>query len=284
MRFAVARLFVMVSGLFLLNLAIGNAGAAEQASAWSMIKTDYYHLYYRPAYEKDAKKVREFLDGGIEALKKEFHEFPVDQLLRVDCEIYLHDRSNDKASEHAVAIHTGRRGNKYHAVIDLLTPSAYDPRYRSNIEEPAGDDYVFKLVVHEYSTILLDRITQTRKNGGWHFFGAPRWFVDGYEEYLGLMLSSPRNRTEVLAKYLAVHRKDPGRVDFDFGIGVEDAYIDGALLLLFMNETFGKARVQGILTSGERRFGRAMTTELGLGLDEFRKRWEDWLTRRLKGR
>ena len=76
-----------------------------------------------------------------------------------------------------------------------------------------------KLVMHEYSTVLLDRITRAKK-AGWSFFSGPSWFVQGYEEYLGLMLSSPRNRTAVLGKYLARHKGGPGRIDFAFGIGV----------------------------------------------------------------
>jgi hypothetical protein len=85
----------------------------------------------------------------------------------------------------------------------------------------------------------------------------------------------------VLAKYLAMHKDDPDRIDFDFGVNVKDEYIDGALLLLFMHETFGKERVHAILSSEERRFGRAMVSALGVGLDEFENRWEKWLKKKL---
>jgi hypothetical protein len=165
---------------------------------------------------------------------------------------------------------------KYSAVIDLLTPSAYDLRHRSNVGEPADDGYIYKLVVHEYSTILLERITRAKK-AGWRFFSAPGWFTNGYEEYLGLMLSSTRNRTEVLKKHLANHKDGASRIGFDYGIHVEDDYIDGAVLLMFMHETFGKTKVQAILASEERRFGSAMASALGVGLEEFKKRWDEWL-------
>jgi hypothetical protein len=105
--------------------------------------------------------------------------------------------------------------------------------------------------------------------------------VDGYEEYLGLTLSSPRNRTAVLGKYLALHKADPDRVAFDFGVSVKDDYLDGAVLLLFMHETFGKERVHAVLTSEERGFGKAMTSALGVSLEEFQKRWNGWLKAKL---
>jgi hypothetical protein len=241
-------------------------------------RNERYQLFYKQDREADAKKVRGFLDGGIASLKKEFADFPVDQLLRVGCAIYLHPKATEKASERTATITSGVDNGKYYAVIDLLTPSAYSPSYRNNINQPADDDYFCKLVMHEYSTILLERLTRAKK-AGWMFFSAPRWFVDGYEEYLGIMCSTSRNRKEFVEKYLATQKQ--GRVSFDFGVGVEDDYIDGALLLLFMHEAFGKKQVQAVLTSEEPRFGTAMTRELGVGLEEFKKRWEEWLKRRL---
>jgi len=41
------------------------------------------------------------------------------------------------------------------------------------------------VLVHEYSTVLLDLVCRA-KGSGWQFFEAPKWFVQGYEEYLGL--------------------------------------------------------------------------------------------------
>jgi hypothetical protein len=281
MRVPLRPFYVMLAAVTLLTQHVGFALADEQPKQWSSYSDENYQLFYKPEHEKDAKKVKGFLDEGIASLKKEFAGFPVADLLRVNCRIYLHPKGTGKASESSVSITSGTddQGN-YFAVIDLLTPSAYDRKYRSNVNEPAGDDYIYKLVVHEYSTILLDRITRA-KTTGWSFFTAPRWFTDGYEEYLGLMLSSPRNRKEVLAKYLAMHKSDPDRLDLDFGVGVKDDYIDGALLLLFMHETFGKDRVHAILKSEERRFGRAMASALGVGLDEFKKRWDEWLKQKL---
>jgi hypothetical protein len=254
--------------------------AQDKPMKWSVYSTDYYQVLYQPRHDADAKKIKGFLDAGITSLKKEFADFPVDELLKVNCLIYLHPQRTDKASEIHAGIGTGVTNGKYSAVIDMLAPAAYDPNHRTNINEPVGDDYFYKLVMHEYSTILLDRITRSKK-AGWNFFSAPRWFVDGYEEYLGLMLSSPRNRKEVVAKYLAMHKEDPDRISLDFGITVKNDYIDGALLVLFMHETFGKKKVHALLMSEERSFGKAIRSVLGVGLEEFQKRWDEWLKKRL---
>jgi hypothetical protein len=280
MKTPIRRLSVLLAAALMI-VSTGFARTDEKPAPWSISKNEKYQLFYNPEREKDAKKVQGFLDAGIASLKKEFADFPVDDLLRVDPVIYLHPKATDKASERTALITTGVDKGKYYAVIDLLTLSAYDPNYRNNINQPADDDYFHKLVMHEYSTILLERITRSKK-AGWTFFGAPRWFIDGYEEYLGITCSAPGNRKEFMEKYLAMHRKTPARVSFDFGIEVENEYIDGALLLLFMHETFGKKRVQAILTSAEPRFGTAMARELGVNLEEFKKRWDGWLKKKLQ--
>jgi hypothetical protein len=280
MQTPIRRFYVMLAAVTLLIDGVGFARADEKPTEWSIYRNENYQLFYKQEREKDAEKVRGFLDAGIESLRKEFTDFPVDDLLRVNPVIYLHPKATDKASEYTTTITTGVDKGKYYAVIDLLTPSAYNPKYRNNIKQPADDDHFHKLVVHEYSTILVERITRAKKTG-WTFFTAPRWFTDGYEEYLGITCSSPRNRKEFVEKYLAKHEKARARVSFDFGIGVEDDYIDGSLLLLFMHETFGKKRVQAVLTSGEPRFGTAMARELGIGLEEFKKRWDEWLEKKL---
>ena len=280
MQTPIGRFYVMLAAVTLLFEGVGFARADEKPTEWSIYKNENYQLFYKPEREKDAKKVLGFLDAGIASLKKEFAGFPADDLLRVNPVIYLHPKATDKASEYTTLITTGVDKGKYYAVIDLLTPLAYNPNYRNNINQPADDDHVHKLVMHEYSTILLERITRAKK-AGWTFFTAPRWFTDGYEEYLGITCSSPRNRKEFVAKYLAKHKKVPARIGFDFGLGVEDDYIDGSLLLLFMHETFGKKRVQAVLTNEERRFGTAMARELGIGLEEFKKRWDEWLKKKL---
>lgn len=250
--------------------------AAGRAQGFAVLQTPHYRLHYDPAFVADAKKVQDYLDRGIAALKKEFAGHKPDALLEgIDCNIFLHPRPTDKASEHTATLMTGVFGDKYRAELDLLTPSAYGPGFRSHVGEAAGEDYFRKLVVHEYSTIFLERITRAKK-GGWRFFSAPAWFVQGYEEYLGLTCSSPQNRAVVLPKYLQRQKGEPGRVVFGFGIGIADPYLDGPALMHFMHEEFGKERVQAILTSREPVFEVAIAKALGVSLEEFRQRWEAW--------
>jgi hypothetical protein len=249
---------------------------SDKTPKWVVIKTPFYQLHHDPAHEADAKKARDHLDRAIESLKKEFSGQPADKLLReADCQIYLHPKANDRASEGLASLRTGVDHDKYFATIDWLTPAAFRPDFRNSVGEPGGDDYFAKVLVHEYGTILLERITRAKPKG-WRFYDAPGWFVQGYEEYLGLTHSTPHNRKAVLAKYLALQKADPLRVRIGFGIGVRDDYIDGAVLLHFLHETFGREKVQAILTGEAATFEAAAGPALGVTVEDFGRRWEKW--------
>lgn len=245
------------------------------------IKTDYFTLYYDPKFKEDAEKEKHYLEQTIEALKKEFSAIPVDKMLKVQCDVILHSQKTDQINESSANTESGSQGdNPYSARIDLLTPSQYDPNYRNNVGISFSDDAAFKLVAHEYSTILFERITREKKKGI-RFQKCPRWFVQGYEEYCGLVLTSPFNRSKLTNKYISFFRTDPDRINFDFGIEVTNPYIDGAMLVLFMNESYGKDNVQKILTSSESNFGKVLTSSLGGNLSQFKERWQKWLQTRL---
>jgi len=250
------------------------AGMSEE------IKTPYYTLHYSAKFKDDADKEARFLDQGIEALKSEFSTFPVDKLLKVQCDVFLYPEKTERVSDGNAYIIDGERNGVYAAGIHLITPSLCDPSWRSKVGEPPSDDTFFRLLMHEYSTILLDRISREKSKGP-TFHHMPAWFVQGYEEYCGLMLTSATNRSDSLKKYLAAFRSNPDRVSFDFGLSTENDYIDGAMLLLFMNESFTKEKVQSILSSTEPSFGKAVVSSLGVDLAEFAKRWQAWLQQRL---
>jgi hypothetical protein len=258
---------------------IGQFGAAKALKG--EIKTEYFTLYYDPKFKEDALKEKHYLEQTIEALKKEFSSYPVEELLKIKCTVVLYPQRTDRISEGSASIESGsENGQPYWANIELLTPSQYDPAYRNSLGLAFSDDGAFKLIAHEYSTILFERITAQKKRGI-KFHKCPRWFTQGYEEYCGLVLSSPYNRSDLVNKYLSFFTKDKDRVDFDFGINVKNDYIDGAMLVLFMNESFGKNRVQEILASPESSFGKAIGLSLGVDLPQFADRFHKWLAGKL---
>ena len=127
---------------------------------------------------------------------------------------------------------------------------------------------------HEYSTILLDRLTSA-KASGWRFFAAPPWFVQGYEEYLGAAVLRTPTRDAVLSAFVRQHA-DPGRVQFHPQLTVKDSYVDGAVLLHFLHEEFGGDRVRAVLDSTQAKFDEALATALGEPMVRIEARWKAW--------
>jgi hypothetical protein len=251
-------------------------GKDSEGEKLATLVTDYFTIEYPVGYEADAENVKGFLQTAVDAMLKEFADHRPDELLRTaDCKVRLYSKPNNKAGAGAVLIETGVSGSTYFAHLHLLAPSAHPPTARTKTDEPMDDSYIAKTLVHEYSTIILERLTR-RKTEGWRLFSAPAWFVQGYEEHLALKNASEHSRTVTWPRYLDLLRANPNRVSMDFGIDVTDPYIDGAILLAFMHDVYGSERVQAVLVSSQPTFGAAMKEALGDNLPRFAEKFEAW--------
>ena len=88
------------------------------------------------------------------------------------------------------------------------------------------------------------------------------------------MRSSEFNRTTRLLDYKEVLSEEEPRVVL--GLVVDDVYKDGALLVTYMHDTYGRDRVQAILTSDAATFAGALEKELGVDLGAFYRGWLEW--------
>ena len=255
--------------------ASGNAPELSES-----VTVQHITLRHAPSATDDAKTAAAFLPGMLKTLQQHFEPAGLDEFVTgFRCEIQLHPAPNDSASESTAMSRTGTidgTNRTYFAEISLLTPSAHTQEARTHIGEPKDAVYFERLLVHEYAAPVLDRITRS-KPAGWRFYDAPRWFIEGYEEYLALTCSNEHSRNVTLAKYKEIVRADPRRVRNAFGLMVRDNYLDGAMLLAFMHDRYGREKVQAILTSPAETFGDAICESLGVNLDSFFAAWQEWL-------
>ena len=248
---------------------------AASSFEWTIEETPFFRFHYSKDLPADADQVRRHLAASVKNLAIEFGAERVQPLLQsAVINVYAHPHPTDKAREGLATLETRTKDGAYHADLHILTPSAHGAGAKTSVGEPKDDNYFFKIVVHEYGTIVLDRMTQ-RKPRGWRFFSAPSWFVQGYEEYLGLMLSSEHNRLVTLQKYRDLHRAEPNRVSRQFD--VRDAYIDGAVLLHFLHDTYGNKKVHALLLSAEPDFWSAVTETFGHDRNRLHTVWRGWL-------
>jgi len=235
----------------------------------------FFRIESHAATEADVELTKELLCRTIVRLRAAFGTERVDRALRdVDCVVHLHGKATDGASESTAQLVTGTRDGKYTATIKILAPAAFAVDYRDVAGFGPGPDHHLKVLAHEYSTVLLDRLT-AGKATGWRFFAGPAWFVQGYEEYLGVAALEPRKRDEALATYMRA-QADPDRVRFHPQFAVRDPYVDGATLLHFLHETFGGPRVRAILEAPQTSFDEALAAALGVSMQEVEARWKRW--------
>lgn len=243
-------------------------------------RSDFYTLSAAPGLEADAAALRAALDRGIEAFRKQFAPLDVDALLsKATVTIRLHAEPTPRAGVGTATTRTGTRdgtAETYYASVDMLAPSAHPAGVTTRAGEPMDLAYSKRILVHEVGTVLLDLVCRC-KGGGWQFFDAPEWFVQGYEEYLGLTYADERAGPVTLGRYVAAVAAHPEWISFDFGFDVTEPYVAGPVLLHFMHERYGGAKVRAVLTSREPTFGRAMRRALGVDLDGFRDDWKAWL-------
>ena len=260
----------------LVDAVMSWSGPKEEALGWQTAQTAAYTLHYDGGRESDAEMIGRYLKTAKARMSEEFRAHRPDELLDgVKLEVFLHPREGEMASESHATMTSNLQRQNYEAAIHLLTPSAYDSQNGAVSRRDADKDYLFRQVVHEVSAVYVQRLILAKPEG-WHYDAAAPWFLQGYDEYLA-GIHGRRSEDVTLASYRDRVRNDPGRVRFDGGIEVGNPYSDGAVVVAFLHDMYGRGAVQNIWLSPEPTFERALLTSLGTDYRELERRWHLWL-------
>lgn len=231
--------------------------------------------------EEDRRLVRELVRQGLEDLSAEFQdEGRLGLLSDLRLEVVVHGKptavfchgQTDHVGEGQALTCTDERNGQPFATIRILAPSRHSPAARTIVDEPKDGTYIHKTLVHELSMLFLWRITR-RKPAGWRLWdpNTPRWFYDGYEEYLSLIRSTPHSRQVTLPKYRA-------RAQENLSAGVPvDVYVRGALILEYLHERFGRPKLIALLRSEQPTFQGALRATLGSDETAIFNGWHVWM-------
>lgn len=148
--------------------------------------------------------------------------------------------------------------------IFLLGPSAPIWTERSLVSSlgipKEAADYHAKVLMSEYIPIGHYAVQDARPAGGWQYYSAPQWFVQGLQEYDGIYHTTETNRTQTVAALRKWARQNVGRFACcTNGLELVDAYNGGAAFLAFLAEEFGEDVHERILRSGAPTFEEALT-------------------------
>jgi len=225
---------------------------------------------------EDVSIVRQIVREALEDLAVEFEDAGGLELLSdVRLEVVVHGKPAAVVCN-GETVHVGGgtaltcTGGRSAATIHILALSRHSPTAHTNVGEPMDRAYFHKTLVHEISILFLWRITR-QKVTGWGMWTAPRWFYDGYEDYLSLIRSTPHSREVTLPKYRA-------RAQMNLAAGAPvDVYVQGALILEYMHERFGHAKLVSLLRSEQPTFARALRATLGCDEVALLDGWRAWM-------
>lgn len=248
----------------------------DATQGWQTARTDSYQLHFGQGKAADAAVIGKFIDTAYARIADEFQKHRPEQLLEgIELDVYLHPEAGEMASAQHATMTSNLQKDGYKAAIHMLTPAAYVEGDPGAAPSARATDYMFRQVVHEVSAVYVQRLI-LGKPKGWRYDQAAPWFLQGYDEYLSGILSR-RAEDTTLKSYRGMIQQDPGRIRIGTNIQVRNPYTDGAVLVEFLHDSFGREAVQNIWLSPEPTFDQALFAALNTTTADLKKRWRNWL-------
>jgi hypothetical protein len=238
------------------------AGAYAQ---WQESKSAHYTVFYQPGYESDVAFTRKWLDA-TERLMKTKYGVTAD---RYYMSVYLLpapaddiDVTQSGQNRCCTATTAGLRAG----TIRLLTRSApiwQTGKLNSSLGLPkTGDDYHAKVLVSEYIPIGHYAAQDERPSGGWQYYGAPGWFVQGLQEFDAIFHSTDSNSTATVRRLLEWAKANSTRFSCcSSGLATTDTYNGGASFMAFLATEFGEGIHARLLRNSASTFEAALASE-----------------------
>jgi hypothetical protein len=149
--------------------------------------------------------------------------------------------------------------------INLLkiSSAAWAPNMKSSLGLPKnGEDYHAKVLMSEYIPIGHYAVQDSRPSGGWSYYDAPNWFVQGLQEYDAIFHTTDYNRTVTTKRLVEWAKRNPtGFTCCTPRLGIGDDYNGGATFMAFLAEKFGEDVHAKILRNSSTTFELALASE-----------------------
>jgi hypothetical protein len=243
-------------------------------------KTANYSVFYQPGYEKDLEFARTWLERA-EALLKQKYGVP---FTGYHIDVYLYPEPKPGADTGTAnlkccsGISAPKRG-----VISFLAPSApvwKDFHGLTSLRLPKDENYQAKVLMSLYITVGHYVVQDTRtKAGGWRYYSAPEWFVQGLQEYDGIFHTTDTNRETTGAALLAWAKSHPGAFQCcNSDLQISDVYNGGAAFICFLAAQFGENIHARLLRDDSPTFIAALENQTKLGSrQELFAKFQAWL-------
>jgi len=251
---------------------------------WIETKRPHYSIFAQPGYEADVELARTWMDRAETLMKSKYGVVPD----RYRISLYLHPAPTGSANV-GLAVNrccTPDASGLKTGTIDYLAPSAPAMRAAANalssLGMPKNDpSYHAKVIVSEYIPIGHYAVQDSRPSGGWRYYDAPDWFVQGLQEYDAIFHTTETNRTVTAGKLVEWAKRNPATFACcEKGLAIGDVYNGGATFMAFLAADSSEDVHARLLRSGAATFEAALLeVTKAQTMDEVFGRFRKWLMR-----
>ena len=240
------------------SLLNGEIVASQTGGDWykepEVIADANFSVQYPEGYETDASNMLAWANQVVSKLQKSFPDFL--DVIGSRIIIVIKD-TGDPAYAFA---DIGRTSIQFVAPSVALKESSY-----------FDTDWYIGNIAHELGHIYLDRIRNLA--GGYLRQDVPRWFDEGFCEYLRLLVHGEQRFDEKYSWYAPERNK----IIANGFSGISNVYAGGAWVLRFMDSKFGINIIKAIITSKQATFWAAVTEQTNLTPAQFEEQLKEWL-------
>jgi len=248
-----------------LILTLLGASAFGGDISWIEVKSAHYSIFFQAGYEKDAEFTRTWMDGAEQLMKTKYGV----TARRYHISVYLlpaPEGGIDTVESGQNRCCTRTSEGMLTGTIKLLTLSApvwKDSKLKSSLGLPKnGEDYHAKVLMSEYIPIGHYAVQDSRVSGGWSYYSAPNWFVQGLQEYDAIFHTTDYNRTMTAKSLFAWAKRNPTKFSCCAkGLEIADDYNGGATFMAFLADKFGEQIHARLLRSPAPDFDSALASE-----------------------
>lgn len=238
-----------------------------------ILKNQLYEIHFPRAQANDSILIDESMKEGLKTLRSYFSN-QFDKLAnKVPYRIFILDKRNKNVKEGRALLKSGTRDGTlktYVADLEIFAHSKYLGAGKTIIGLPYDQPYYKKVVIHEYSTSILDVLTRSKE--GWKFRQAPNWFVQGFPEYFGLIASTQERIVKLTKLFHLKSREHFDKID-------KLPYLKGPSMILYLHELYNKKLILDFLNSHDENFESAFKNTFGISDSAFEKLWKEFIQR-----
>jgi len=238
---------------------------AAMSQSRNAVTTEHYTIAAREKAEADVAFARRWLDAAEALMATKYHVAP--ERYRISVNLLYQPENDIDATQSGQnrCCSTDEQGRRM-GTIFLLGPSATIWKERqlvSSLGLPKdGEDYHAKVLMSEYIPIGHYAVQDGRPAGGWRYYSAPQWFVQGLQEYDGIYHTTETNRTRTADALMNWARRNAEKFACcTNGVELVDAYNGGAAFMAFLAVEFGESVHERLLRNSGATFDVALASE-----------------------